>query len=172
MKKFFTLLLTASLIFISTYNYSQDRETFYGLGVDAALPIGDLTNVSSFGIGITAKGLWAIGNGGSMIGVNLGIMNFIPKSEYISSVNMIPLYVDFRQYFGDFFVEPMLGISITPYKKGPFDDESDAKHLVGIGWSVGAGYTLNEKFDFSLRFEASHNQIMRAFLALRVGYNF
>lgn len=79
MKKQFAFLLALSFIFISSFSYSQDRDPMYNLGVDIALPVGDLSNFSSIGIGVTAKGLWGVGNGGSMVGVNLGIMNFCPK---------------------------------------------------------------------------------------------
>ena len=178
MKKYFTLLFITPLLFISTNSYSQTDDAIYSMGLDLALPIGDLSNATNFGAGVTVKALWEVGGNDSYVGANVGIMNFFPKKDYNTSINKIPFYVDFRQYFGSFFVEPQMGLSIALYQQSEFDAvQPKFKNLIGFGWAVGAGYTLDENFDFSLRFEANHNKNgyyhdgMIGFLALRVAYN-
>lgn len=113
-----------------------------------------------------------------MIGVNVGFMNFVPKKDltYVSSsINKIPIYLDYRYYFNDFYVEPQAGAAFnmggtTTDAYGNTSTSISAKGI-GFGFAVGAGYTLNQQFDFSLRYESYVRDGMTGFLALRVALN-
>lgn len=67
----------------------------------------------------------------------------------------------------------MAGLSIELYQKSEFDVYTPTiGDLTGFGWSIGGGYTLNEKFDFGLRYESIHKNGSIGFIALRFGYSF
>lgn len=134
-------------------------------GADMALPMGDFSNGYSIGFGATGKVFYGISEDGDITGT-LGYLYFGMKNdEYVSGhVGMIPLQFGYKHDFGDFYVEPQLGLMFLSFKaevkdlgwvRGAYGTASETKFSLGIGggyvfgdWDVGVRYQIVEYANF------------------------
>jgi hypothetical protein len=97
-------LLIITAVFVSVTSFAQDRPTteisnknsWLKLGIDAGVPTGDMSNVSSFVLGGTIKGqLMETKNLG--IGLTTGYNHFFAKDNF-KSIGTIPVGAFVRYY--------------------------------------------------------------------------
>ena len=157
--------------------YAQEGFHKINIGADLALPMGDFSDISSAGFGVSGKVYYGIDSEMSLTG-SIGYLHFTSKDfkdfeggTYSFNVNMIPVMFGFDYDFGGFYVEPKLGLVFASNKsEGRYMGESySATHSsTEFGVGLGGGYRY-ENFDFGL-----HYNIVKDlnYLGLRVAYNF
>lgn len=158
-------MMFATLTFAQSAKKAQSSEL--GIGVDAALPIGDFNKTHSFGIGGTLKYAFNLDENNA-ITLTSGYLNFSGKSENgfkWSSVGFIPVKAGYRYTFpGNFYAEPQLGVT---FFTGNGSDGS------AFTYAFNAGYKFTPAIDLSVRYEGmSKNSENLSFLGLRLAYNF
>ncbi len=169
MKKIFLMMFIGALFCLSANAQSSDKEkdtksgTTLGIGVEAALPTGDISSVYNFGIGGTLKAAFPVGNSGDVT-LTSGYMNFsVKKSIGSGSTGVIPIKAGYRYRFdGGFYVEPQAGY-------GKFANKGASG---GFLYAVNAGFLAGNGFDVALRYESITNHGSFSYVGLRVGYNF
>ena len=138
MKKFFLLLLlsTCSASAFSQY-YDDDEPVFkFGLGTALCLPLSDLKDVSTYGIGFEATGVYSISdNIAAFAQTGVHVFNIKDAAYYGSSSGMlhVPIIVGPRLKFGGFFVGAGVGYGIYAY---------DGSSTKGFLYSPQLGYDL------------------------------
>lgn len=167
-------LLTTALLFIGFSAVAQQGNNQLSVGIDGALPIGDFSEGTSFGIGGTIKGLYGVGSAGQ-VELTTGYLHFPFEgntSEASGSTALIPILAGYRHHFNGFFLEPQAGISLV---RSQFDIEglgSSSNSTTAFGWAVGAGYMF-DAFEVSARYQSSEKDGgSMGFAGLRIGYNF
>jgi|SRR5690554_1257723 len=167
------------LVFLMMGSVAYSQEGFHkiNIGADVALPMGDFSDISSVGFGVSGKVYYGIDNEINLIGA-IGYLHFTSKDfedweggSYSFNVNMIPVMFGFDYDFGGFYVEPKLGLVFASTKSegsfmGVSYSETHSSTEFGIG--LGGGYRY-ENFDFGL-----HYNIVKDlnYLGLRAAYNF
>ena len=119
MKKY--TLLTA-IILVSLSSFAQETETqplSFNIGGELAVPVSNLSNISSFGFGISALGEYRVVEAFSVT-LSAGYIHFFGKSfgGYTApSLGQVPLLAGGRYYFiKNVYASGQLGISI--FNKG------------------------------------------------------
>lgn len=172
MKKLVLLLAVGSLLNYAAFAQKKDDKKStetpsIGVGVDVAFPMGDLADVSKFGIGGTVKIAFPAGPGA--VTVTTGYINFSGKDVTVgnltmttSSTYLIPFKAGYRLNLGQGFnIEPQLGYSAGKNSSG------------GFTYAAGLGYIINDQVDLSARYEGvSKSGSTLSFIGLRVAYNF
>jgi|SRR5690606_34979859 len=135
MKK--VLLIAALAVF--GFGISNAQEAGFKAGIVGALPMGDLGDISSFGIGLDAAYLWEVGDG-FLAGAATGYHHFMGKDvDYgFGSVKLnfayIPVAGAARYSVSDeFFVGADLGLALA---QGDFDGS-------GFYYRPKVGYNLD-----------------------------
>ena len=181
MKKFKIALLSLSvLIAAQSFGQKESKKTSSGgttfsIGVEAGLPVGkDLKDVSSFGIGGSAKAAINIFDGGDVT-ISAGYISFIGKTvtgtilKY-PSLGTIPLKAGLRFKLGEgFYGEPQLGYTIAKFS-------GTDGNINGFTYAGGIGY-MASGIDVGVRYEAwtkseGGDTATPSFIGLRVAYNF
>ena len=177
MKKQLSIL--TALIFIFSLTQAQDAKTTtgkkfkVGLGLEAALPVGNLGDAYSVGGGLSLRFLYKIT---PQFGATFttGFVAFIPKN--VNNLNgnskaalTIPFKLGGRYKFTDKFygiIEAGDTHSITYYK----DANNDLAHISGDSFTYAPGIgLLLGGFDVSLRYEGYNHA---GFIGLRLGFFF
>jgi len=175
MKKHLSILCALFLLFSLT-TLAQDATTItgkkfkVGLGLEAALPVGNLNNAYSVGAGLTLRFLYKITPEFGATFTTGGIA-FIPKSinkNAKASLN-IPIKIGGRYKFTDKFygiMEVGSTHSIVYYK----GIDNNLAHTSGnsFTYAPGVGLLLGG-FDVSLRYEGYSSA---GFIGLRMGFFF
>lgn len=145
------------------------QEGFYKInaGAEVALPMGNFSNLSSFGFGASGKVYYGLNEEMSITG-SLGYLNFPTKeSEFSGGVSMIPLMFGFDYDFGGFYVEPRIGFNFTKVTI-KFMGHSASANETKFGLGLGGGYRY-DVWDFSLHY----NMIDQlGYIGLRAAYSF
>ena len=176
MKKVYLAIL--GTVLISAASYAQKGNNAIGVAVDAAVPVGSLSDATSFGIGSTAKGLYGIGTAGQLT-LTVGYTSFSAKKEIKEALGaskftqgVIPILAGYRHNFNGFFAEPQIGYGIytTKIKGGLFESDGNEGALT---WAIGGGYVFNKKIEAGVRYQSgTKDGESSGFIGVRVGYNF
>ena len=165
MKKAF-LLFAAGLFFVgvSKAQYERPIGSEFSVGVTGALPVGDFSDFSSFGLGIDAKYAY---NFDEVIAatVSAGYNNFFAKSEWKDmggkDYGFVPLKAGVRFSMGGFYAEPQIGAAIGTSKGSE----------TALDYAGQVGIMASPNLDLSLRYEGlSKNSVTNSFIGLRVAY--
>ena len=161
------LLFAAGLFFVGVSNAQYERPlgSEFSVGITGALPVGDFSDVSSFGLGIDAKYAY---NFDEVIAatVSAGYNNFFVKDEWKSqgadkTLGYIPVKAGVRFSMGGLYAEPQVGVAF-----GTNDGAGSAFTYAGQ-----LGFMASRNLDLSLRYEGwSKNDIKSGFVGLRVAY--
>jgi Outer membrane protein beta-barrel domain len=168
MKKL-VLLSFAALCAVSSFaqkKSSSDGMSYQG-GLEIGMPMGDLGEATSFGIGASGKVNFPMGDKSAITG-SVGYMTFLGKTVLgysVPSFNVIPVKVGFKYMLSDaFYAEPQIGYSFT---------SSAGESTGALTYAGNLGYIIGENLDISARYEAmSKNSTSLSFIGLRVGYSF
>jgi len=161
------LLFAAGLFFVGVSNAQYERPigSEFSVGITGALPVGDFSDVSSFGLGADLKYAYNF-NESIAATVSAGYNNFFVKDELKNlgadkNVGIVPLKAGVRFSMGGLYAEPQLGVAIGT-------NEGSESALTYAG-QVGVMATQN--LDLSLRYEGwSKNDVKSGFVGLRVAY--
>jgi outer membrane autotransporter protein len=169
MKRLVMILSLGTFGFSALAQNTDDKKpsgTSMSIGVEAAYPFGKLGDVTSFGIGGSAK--IAIPAGSGAVTLSGGYINFMGKEigntgvKY-SSTYFIPLKAGYRVNLGEsgFNFEPQAGYSVGKGSNG------------GFTYAGNIGYMINNQIDISARYEGiSKSGTTLSFIGARVAYNF
>jgi|SRR5690554_2549998 len=170
MKQFFTKTKTTLMLAFFMFGamvYAQEGFHKINVGVDLALPVGDLSNLSSIGFGASGKAYYGLNHEMNITG-SLGYLYFPYKhSELSGGVTMIPVMFGFDYDFDGFYIEPKLGLVFASVKMDTiFGSVTNSSTEFGIG--LGGGYRINN-LDFGLHYNIVNNL---NYLGLRAAYSF
>jgi hypothetical protein len=173
MKLLLTTCLAAAILFYSADVNAQGKKFKVGLGLEAALPVGNFADVYSAGGGLSLRFLYKIT---PQFGATFttGAIVFAPKNlnniddNSKAAVN-IPFKLGGRYKFTKRFygiMEAGITHNITYYK----DIDDDLQHVSGNSFTYAPGIgVLLGGFDMSLRYEGYENA---GFMGLRLGFFF
>jgi hypothetical protein len=162
MKKFIlSAILLAGFSFANAQSGSGELK-FSG-GAEAALPIGDFGNFSSFGIGGFAAGDYGLSESFHLIG-SLGYNAFFAKGGLGGSLGTLTFRAGGAYYASEAFnVNGAVGFGSLSGGGGS---------VSGFHYSAGVGYNM-ESLGFGLNYNAiSANGGTNTWLGLRVAYSF
>ncbi|MEO8116090.1 MAG: hypothetical protein ABI653_00490 [Bacteroidota bacterium] len=165
MKKLISLALCSLVIGFAANAQTPEKKEMHsgatlGIGIEGALPLGDLKITSNFGIGGSLKGCFPVGNSGD-ITLTAGYINFSAKSPF-TSLSLIPIKAGYRiRTTSGFYAEPQAGYGV--FTKGGGG---------GFLYAINAGYLDKSGFDVAARYEGISNNGTISYIGLRVGYNF
>ena len=109
MKK--VLLIAALAVF--GFGISNAQEAGFRAGISAGLPMGDLGDAASFGIGLDAAYLWEVGDG-FLAGAATGYHHFMEKDDFPFQWSYLPIAGAARYSFSDeFFGGVDLGLALA-----------------------------------------------------------
>lgn len=149
-------------------SYAQEGFHKVNVGVDLALPMGDLSNMSSIGFGVSGKVYYGLNQEMNITG-SLGYLNFPYKESDLSGgLSMIPVMFGFDYDFGGFYVEPKLGFVFTSMKVKLMGMSSGTHSSTELGIGLGGGYRL-DNLDFSAHFNIVDNL---NYFGIRAAYSF
>lgn len=170
MKNLRTIVLAALLIIASIGANAQGGKFKVGLGLDAALPVGNFGNFYSVGTGLSLRFLYKIT---PKFGATFttGFIAFIPKgglNKNSKATLNIPFKVGGRYKFTDKFYG-MFEVGDT-HSTVYYDSNNTLGHVSGnsFTYAPGVGLLLGG-FDVSLRYEGYSSS---GFVALRLGFFF
>lgn len=139
----------------------------FGANLEAAMPIGNMGNVYSFGIGGNVTGQYSLQDDIALT-ASLGYLSFSGKSLgsgsfKIPSFGVVPFRVGGKYYFtgGPFFTQAQLGMAFSTGKGGG----SLFIYAPGVGVQF-------QQFEAALKYEAWTKNGTMSFMGVRVGYFF
>ncbi len=137
--------------------FSQFR---FGPAVEVAIPTGDFADVYTLGYGLSARAEYGIGDHLG-VGLQLGYIMLSPTEEakdYIKSSSMLPVQLLAKYYFSEqqngAYAGILLGVhnlSVTA-EDLDFGFEGESSSDAYLSYGLGAGYVLNNKIDFNVRY--------------------
>lgn len=174
-KLIFTLAIAAVGLTAAAQDKASDKSLKFSVGVEAGLPLGDLKDVSSFGIGGSVMGEYAAAES---LGLTLsaGYMTFSGKtieedgeSFKAPSLNLIPVLVGAKYHFNEkFYGHAQLGMSFASVKVAGVSASTSA-----FTYAPTIGVTPSENIDISLKYQSyTKGGSSTSFLGLRVAYVF
>ncbi len=164
MKKIF-LLTFAGIITVTAFSQSKSGGTSLSSGLEIGLPMGDMSNTQSIGLGASVKALFGETSGFT---ASLGYMTFTGKEVSgfgkFPAFNAIPVKVGYRMATeGGFYFEPQVGMAFTSQGGS---SASAFTYAPNVGIITGG-------LDLSARYEAmSNNGSTISFVGLRLAYMF
>jgi len=172
-KTILPLLLLASF----SLSHAQTKGPELGIGVDAGIPVGSLSESHKFGIGGTLKFAYNF-NPSTAITFQSGYMSFIGKDispedgggiiDKWPNLNFIPFKFGGRYTFtGGFYIEPQLGFTSMSTKFMGYTSST-----TGFTYAINVGYRATPGVDISARHETISKEGNGSFIGLRVAYNF
>lgn len=169
------------------------QDSGFSAGLDLAMPMGDMGDSYSFGVGPVLTYEREAGSSGLM-GLSAAYTIMFPKSDFIKSGAVIPIQLHYKYFFDDvregMYIGAMFGYAIQTMKTkdinvGGITVEGVSDSNAGLGLAPVVGYVLNERLDLGLRYQiaiasasndgtvtAGDGSKASAYLALRVAYNF
>lgn|SRR5690625_1256470 len=163
--------------FITAQNVqAQQGEFKINPGLELGMPIGDFSDASNIGFGVTVKGLYGVSDEGA-VGLTLGYLAFSGKKVggfKMPNYTIIPIMAGYRHHFGEFYGEAQLGFASVKAKM-PNDGSIFGGASVSsteFSWALGAGYMF-DNFDVGVRYqsvEVSGGSL--GWFGIRVGYSF
>ena len=170
MKKLITSALIATMVIASIGAKAQEKKFKVGLGLEAALPVGNLGTAYSIGAGLSLRFLYKIT---PQLGVTFttGGIAFIPKGDFNKNSKAtlnIPFKIGGRYKFTDKFYG-IMEIGDT-HSIVYYDSNNSVGHVSGDSFTYAPGIgLLLGGFDVSLRYEGYQNA---GFVGLRLGFFF
>ena len=164
MKKIFLLTLAGFFTF-SAFSQSKGGGTSLSSGLEIGLPMGDMSNSQSVGLGASVKALFGETSGFT---ASVGYMTFSGKEVSgfgkLPAFNAIPVKVGYRMATeGGFYFEPQIGMAFTSQGGS---SASAFTYAPNVGIITGG-------LDLSARYEAmSNNGSTISFVGLRLAYMF
>jgi hypothetical protein len=165
-------LLAAALMISVASAMAQDKKEVkplsYSVGVEAAVPVGDLHYGSSFGFGATALGEYKVSD---QFGVTFtaGYLHYLGKKDKeldykYPSLGQIPLLAGGRYYIKDgIYASGQLGVSIFT---------SDGETTTAFTYAPGVGIK-HKNIDATLKFmSATKEGTSLSNIGVRVAYSF
>ena len=136
MRKIFLLFLLTSIIVSAKAQNDKSSASAEGFhfaaGIDLALPVGDLSDVESFGLGAEIQPEYNISDEASFVG-STGYTHFIGKDDF-DGVGFIPVLVGARYYpTPSFFLGGKLGLGIFT---GSGNSETSFAYQPQIGYNA------------------------------------
>lgn len=179
MKKQIIFIAMLAFAFIFSQNtQAQQGEFKINPGLELGIPMGDFSDLSSFGFGVTAKALYNVSEDGQ-VEFTLGYISFPGKKigdgiKFNTSV--IPIMAGYRHNFDGIYGEIQLGLASVNQKAKVsvpgYGSVSGSDSTTEFSWAIGAGYMF-EDFDISLRYQAIQaSGGSLGWIGLRFGYNF
>lgn len=166
MKKLFMIaaFTAASFATFAQEGGSTTKGFKFSVGANAALPIGDLADFSSFGAGIDLQGQYWFSDKVAAT-LDAGFTSLFGKNG-ADATSLIPVRAGIRYMVADnIYLTGKVGMGSLKTKG--FDATT------AFGYAVGAGYKINEKFDLGLTYDGySKNSQTNSMINLRVGYTF
>lgn len=173
------------------------QDSGFSAGLDFAIPIGDMGDFYSFGLGPVVSYEKESGSNG-LAGLSLSYTIMFPKSDFIKSGSVIPLQAHYKYFFEDIregvYIGAMFGYGIQTMKT---EDQTytvagvtttiagESVSNNGLGLAPMVGYVLNEQLDLGLRYQiilssdsndgtvsSGGSTSSSSYLGLRVAYNF
>lgn len=172
-------LIGVSLLLIGFSQTSTAQDIGFSAGAEIAIPLGDLGDASSLGIGFSG-GLEYDLNESSGITGQLGYIFLIPK-EGFSSGYLLPIQAGYKHYFdgkdSGLYGHGQLGVhtvSITTESISFFGSSVGGITVseTNLSLALGGGYIINENIDISLRFNMVTGDIGSNYIGIRGAYNF
>lgn len=165
------LLFMAAMIAASFNTFAQESgsKMKFQVGINAALPIGDLADVSSFGAGVDIQGQYSFSD--NVAGtLDAGYTGLFGKDNFKMST-LIPVRAGVRiSTESNFFFTGKVGVGF--FKQGKWEAGGITIEPDGVttfAYSVGAGYKLSEKMDLGLSYDAYSKNGTSNLLNLRLG---
>jgi hypothetical protein len=169
-------ILSLAIIGISTAAFAQKKEDDvqllkFSIGLEAALPLGNFGDVSTFGIGGTAQADYKVGDD-LALNINAGYISFQPKNITVfgttikgKAVGYIPILAGIRYYFTDeVFALAQLGITIAT---------ASGTSSSLFTYSPGVGYKFSEYVDAAIKYTGySKDSNNTSTVGVRVAYTF
>lgn len=161
------MLFAAGLFFVgaSKAQYERPIGSEFSVGITGALPVGDFSDVSSFGLGADLKYAYNFDETIAAT-VSAGYNNFFVKSELKDmgvdkNIGIVPLKAGVRFSMGGLYAEPQIGAAI-----GTNDGAETALTYAGQ-----IGVMASPNLDLSVRYEGwSKNDVKNGFVGLRIAY--
>jgi len=154
----FVLGVTACSSFAQTKSSDAGR---FSIGLDAGLPVGNVSNYSNLAIGGSLKYDFPVATG-AFLNLSAGYQTFTGKNG-AGSLNAVPVKAGVKYYFNGqgFYGEGQIGAA--------FITETGAGNA--FIYAPALGYTLDGGFDIGLRYEAWSKTGTISQIALRLSYN-
>lgn len=162
--------MMAAFVAASFGAFAQDGGSTTGfkfsVGANAALPIGDLADLSSFGAGIDAQGQYWFSEKLAAT-LDAGFTSLFGKGDF-KSTTLIPVRAGVRYIVSSpIYLTGKVGMGYMKYNATGVDGET------AFGFAVGGGYKINNNFDLGLTYDGySKNSQSNGMINLRVGYTF
>lgn len=169
------------------------QDSGFSAGLDLVMPMGDMGDAYSFGVGPAVSYEKEAGSSG-LAGIGVAYTILFPKSDFIQSGTAIPIQAQYKYFFDDVregaYIGAMFGYAIQTVKTKDITilgvtTEGTSTANNGLGLAPVVGYVLNERLDLGLRYQimmtsenndgsvsSSENTSSSAYLGLRAAYNF
>ena len=166
MKKLFFIAALTAVSFAGNAQNETKKPLKFSIGLEAALPLGDFGDVSSFGIGGSAQADYSIAEK-LAITLNAGYISFSGKtiSGYkVPSVGFIPVLAGIKfDLTPELYGSAQLGVT--------FSDQSGGGSI--FTYAPGLGYKFTENFDALLKYTGySDKGGTLNTVGLRIAYTF
>lgn len=170
--------LTIAIVFTFLSANAQKGLNTWGVGADAAFPVGDFNNLSSFGFGGYLKGLYGVGASGQLtftysytsFKVKEDLQNMLGVDKL--NVRIMPFMFGYRQNFKGIYLEPQVGYGIYSARArlgGVSGSDSDG----AFAWTVGGGASMGKGLDLGISYQnLTKDSESTSWISLRLGYNF
>ena len=162
------LLLSLAVIAATLSASAQTKTTTspfrVSLGVDAVAPFGNLADVTSFGIGGSLEGDYAVDNTLALT-LNAGYIKFLQKNNNGLKLGVIPVLAGIKYYFTpQFYSSAQLGVGVFT---------SNGNSISKFAYAPGIGYKFSDNFDAGVKYQAySKNKVTDNTASLRLAYTF
>jgi len=170
MKKQIIFIIFLAISFVTTNNIrAQQGEFKINAAAEVGIPLGDFSDITSFGFGVTGKGLYGVSDDGQ-VGLTIGYLSFSGKKYQgykYGNYGVIPIMGSYRHFFDAFYGEAQLGFANIGVRYAGISHTS-----TDFSWAIGGGYTFDQ-FDASLRYQGvqtSGDSV--GWIGLRFGYTF
>jgi hypothetical protein len=166
-KLFFVSAILLSSVLVNAQD-GNDKSISLSGGADLSMPVGDMGEIYSFGIGASLQADFKIAEKASL-NLNLGYNSFLYAGGEGGSTAIIPILGGARYWLSDkFYASAQGGIGIA---------SSEGESETGVMFAPGLGYRLSN-IDLNLKyntisFSAGEGESFNlGFLNLRASYNF
>jgi hypothetical protein len=175
MKKLFTMVIVMLAGLATTTAYAQDgdyKKFSLGLGLEAALPVGNLGNAYSFGAGATIRATIGIDES-SAFTITSGAIAFLAKDlgggyKLKTQIN-IPIKAGYKYMLSDnFYAIGEAGITIAKSYASNGNGGTVSASGSSFTYAPGLGLKLGA-VDLSVRYEGYSGA---GFIGARLGFNF
>lgn len=169
------------------------QDSGFSAGLDLAMPMGNLGDAYSFGVGPMVSYEREAGSSG-LAGLSVAYTIMFPKEDFVKSGAVIPLQAHYKYFFDDIreglYIGAMFGYAIQTMKTEDITImgvtvEGQSASNNGLGLAPVVGFVLNERLDLGLRYQimmtsesndgtisSSSSTTSSAYIGLRVAYNF